>query len=767
MRNKFGFGIRLTFAVLLCLALSSVCTAITSKITRHVSSSDLLKGQTKNVVIDSRGTIKLGRAADELIGDFDDFGDVWSINSVVNINGTVYFGTSPNGGIYKYELNKLTRIYPPQDNMPQLETGDDEDYVEMFEAEEHLSNEHIFAMTKDASGRLLAGISGKTCRLCRFENDGMEIIFETDDVKYIFAIAVDKSGNIFLGTGPEGKVFKLNPNGRNAQVIYDSPDKNILSLAVEQDGCIYAGSDTRGLVYKIDPRTRKTTVLYDSDQPEITSLLIASDMESGVSYNVCTGLYAAATSAKIVQAQTQFAASVYDGSSSGRPEAETENGSSIDQSEGSRNLQIANTEKPTENKPPQGPPQPVKRAKTAKASYIYNISKDGFVREVFGEAAIFFCLATQNGKLLVGTGNSGQLYSIDPALEEQAVIFEDKQASQITAMAVSGQDVFLGTANPAKLIKLTSGFASEGVYISDLIDAGQPSKWGKLQLEADIPRGCEVLMACRSGNVEDVNDPTFSDWSGLVEITEPVQLNCPLGRFCQYKLVLRSENGDKTPQIREIAVANTVPNLAPKVEAVTVAPISGPGKEGFLKISYKASDDNEDELIYRIDFRKIGRTNWIELKDQVDGSSFDWDGKTVEDGRYEIRVTASDEKNNTTATKLTGSRISQPVVVDNTGPAVMKMAVTPAFEGDERYQILKIEVWDELSAIGKLEYTIDSNTDWVASIPDDMVYDTTSENFTIQIEVNDKLSEGDHVLTIRVKDAVGNTTYKTLDFNID
>ena len=71
----------------------------------------------------------------------------------------------------------------------------------------------------------------------------------------------------------EGKVFRLNSLGLNAQVIYDSPDKNILSLAVGQDDCIYAGSDSRGLVYKIDPRTKKTTVLYDSDQPEITSLL--------------------------------------------------------------------------------------------------------------------------------------------------------------------------------------------------------------------------------------------------------------------------------------------------------------------------------------------------------------------------------------------------------------------------------------------------------------------------------------------------------------
>ena len=67
------------------------------------------------------------------------------------------------------------------------------------------------------------------------------------------------------------------------------------------------------------------------------------------------------------------------------------------------------------------------------------------------------------------------------------------------------------TANPAKLVTLGSGFASEGTYTSDLIDAGQPATWGKLQLEASIPQGCKVLLAVRSGNVKDVNDPTFSE----------------------------------------------------------------------------------------------------------------------------------------------------------------------------------------------------------------------------------------------------------------
>jgi hypothetical protein len=769
MREKFHVNCRSTFTALLCLVLSSACLAVNSKVIRHASSSDLLKGQTEEVVISSRGTIQLGRSAETLLEEekFEDLGGVWSINSIVVSGGTVYFGTSPNGGIYKYSLNKLTKIYPVEEAQSRAEkkTSDaSEPNGTKVEAEEHLSNEHIFAMATDVSGRLLAGISGEKCRLCRFEADKMETIYEPNDAKYIFAITVDYSGNIYLGTGPEGKVYGLNSLGKKAHLVYDSPDKNILSLVSGGDGYIYAGSDSRGLVYKIDPRTKKATVLYDSDQPEITALLFTEAWGED-------GLYAAATSAQIVQAQTQFAAQQ---PSDGRPEAEEENDKSSRLNNGGRKLKIANTQKPSDNKSGQRPPPARKPAKPDKASQIYNVTKDGFVNEIFSEAVVFFCLVEEAGKgtpqggipkLLAGTGNSAQLFSIDPVAEQEAVIYEDEQASQVTAIAVAGNDVYLGTANPAKLVKLGSGFAPEGTYTSDLVDAGQPAKWGKLQLEADIPQGCKVQVASRSGNVKDVNDPTFSDWTEAVEIAGPIQLDCPLGRFCQYKLVLQSEDGGKSPLIREIAIASTVPNLAPKVESVTVERVAKPGKEGVFQISYRTKDDNDDKLIYKIDFRKLTRTNWIELKDELEATSFEWDAKTVEDGRYEVRVTASDERSNTTSTKLTGSRISDPVVVDNTGP-VVKNITTSAPTGNGQYRIFEIEVQDELSAIGKLEYTIDSNSDWIGTVPDDLVYDTTDEKFTIKIDAKKDLPQGDHVLTIKVSDAVDNTTYKTFEVNV-
>jgi len=769
----------LLFCLVLPLGLlteSSSCFAVSSKVTRHASSSDLLKGRSEKVVIGSRGTIQLGRAAEPLIKEFHPqdalrrgFDDVWSINSIIVSGGTVYFGTSPNGGIYKYSLNKLTKIYPLDADrvQPEKKQGDAEKSDgEEVEDEEYLSNEHIFAMATDVSGRLLAGISGKECRLCRLEGGKMEILFEPgpDEAKYIFAIALDEAGNIYLGTGPEGKIYKLNSLGKKPQVIYDSRDKNILSLAVGRADYIYAGSDSRGLVYKINPRNNKVTVLYDSEQPEITALLPVEDSESEMS------LYVAATSAKIVQTQTQFAASTFRGASPGRPETDSkseestpQDGQAHGENKGDIKLEIANTQVPSEAKPAAAPPPVRKGTKPTQASHIYKITQDGFVTDVFGEAAVFFCLAEKDGNLLVGTGNNANLFSIDIANEQQAVIYEDEQAAQITAIALAGSSVYLGTANPAKLITLGSGFASEGTYTSDLIDAGQPATWGKLQLEANIPQGCKVLVSVRSGNVQDVNDPTFSEWTEPVEITEPVQLKCPLGRFCQYKLILRSQYGTDSPLIREIAVACTVPNLAPRVESVTVSRVKGAGKQGVFKIGYVTKDDNNDKLVYKIDFRKLGRTSWIELKDDLEATSFEWDGKTVEDGRYEIRITASDEKSNTTLTKLTGSRVSEPVVVDNAGPVVKSMKLTSPLKDNGKYRVLGIEVADELSAIDKLEYTIDSNARWVGTVPDDLVYDTMDENFTIRIDAEEDLPKGDHVITIRVSDAVDNTTYKTLE----
>lgn len=751
-RDRCGLGAALVAVALL----ASSALAVTSKVTRQASSKELLAGKADGVIVTSRGTIQLGRAAKVLACDFD---GVWSVNCVVVSGGTIFLGTSPNGYVYKYSLDKLTRIYPTEQEAavekakPAVKepVADANGAGEVVESDAQSVNQHIFAMAVDVAGRLLVGISGDKCRLCRYEAGKMETIFEPNDAAYIFDIEADNVGNIYLGTGPAGKVYALDPSGKVAQLVYDSPDKNILAVAAGKDGSIYAGSDTRGLIYKINPRNKTATVVYDSEEPEISALFLATGApgESDV-------LYATATAANVVETEQRFAAQQ---GSSGRPEGKGGDGKSA-VSDGVVTLKIANSSAAAAGKP-QSQPRPAAKPpqKPGTSSYVYGVDKQGYVNEVFNEPAVFLCLAGQDGKILVGSGNDAQLFMVDPDAERQAVIYEDEKAAQISAVTVSDQDIYVGTANPARLVLLSSGYATEGAYESDLIDAGQPAKWGKLQIDADIPQGSKVLVASRSGNVKDVNDPTFSEWTELAEITEPIQLRCPVGRFCQYKLVLETKDGQKTPLIREIAVASTVPNLSPKVETVDATRLVTPGKEGVFKIGYKARDENEDKLVYRLDFRRIGRMTWIEMKDEIEADNYEWDSKTVEDGRYEVRVTADDSRSNTVATKLIGSRISDTIVVDNTGPTIRKYAI----EKNGKAATLKLQVTDELSVINSMEYTVDSNAEWKGAVPDDSVFDTTDESFTIATE---ELEPGEHILALKMRDDVDNVTYKTFELSV-
>ena len=95
------------------------------------------------------------------------------------------------------------------------------------------------------------------------------------------------------------------------------------------------------------------------------------------------------------------------------------------------------------------------------------------------------------------------------------------------------------------------------------------------------------------------------------------------------------------------------------------------------------------------------------------------------------------------------------------------MTITSTSEEGRQYKIFSVKASDELSAISKLEYTIDSNSEWLSTVPDDLVYDTTNEAFTIRIDMKEDLPKGEHILAIKAADAVGNTTYKTYDVTTD
>ena len=87
--------------------------------------------------------------------------------------------------------------------------------------------------------------------------------------------------------------------------------------------------------------------------------------------------------------------------------------------------------------------------------------------------------------------------------------------------------------------------------------------------------------------------------------------------------------------------ADTAPN-APNAPANQHANEPPPDAR-YRTITWEASDPNDDELMYSLYFRNGSKSEWILLKDKLKEATFDWDTRSVADGRYEVKVVASDE----------------------------------------------------------------------------------------------------------------------------
>src|SRR6185295_17022411 len=78
-----------------------------------------------------------------------------------------------------------------------------------------------------------------------------DMVFDTQQTLIASAVA-DSKGNVYLGTGHDGKIYKVDPSGKGAQVA-DLNELDIFALAVDSKDVLYAGASPNGKVYKIEP----------------------------------------------------------------------------------------------------------------------------------------------------------------------------------------------------------------------------------------------------------------------------------------------------------------------------------------------------------------------------------------------------------------------------------------------------------------------------------------------------------------------------------
>ncbi len=74
--------------------------------------------------------------------------------------------------------------------------------------------------------------------------------FKTDQA-FIWSSVVDAAGNVYLGTGGDGKVFKVDVAGKGT-LLADLAEMNVSAMAVGKSGEIFAATSPDGKVYRLD-----------------------------------------------------------------------------------------------------------------------------------------------------------------------------------------------------------------------------------------------------------------------------------------------------------------------------------------------------------------------------------------------------------------------------------------------------------------------------------------------------------------------------------
>ena len=77
-----------------------------------------------------------------------------------------------------------------------------------------------------------------------------ELVFETS-APFLWSMIAESDGSLFVGTGNEGKVFRIDPQGKGS-LFFDSTELEAHALAPAPNGGIYVGTSPDGRIYKVD-----------------------------------------------------------------------------------------------------------------------------------------------------------------------------------------------------------------------------------------------------------------------------------------------------------------------------------------------------------------------------------------------------------------------------------------------------------------------------------------------------------------------------------
>jgi hypothetical protein len=654
---------------------------------------ELSGGDLKGVSVSSDGGVRAGWT----LGSVPLTDATASFSSLVLADGSVLVGTSPGGKVFKIQGDRAALF---------ADTG-------------ALA---VTSMVEGPGGVVYAATmpDGKIFKLRQGKADPWVTLPETS---HVWAIAFDKARTaLYAATGPEGKVFRVDMAGTSS-VHFRSDEPHIVSLAVADNGDVYAGSSGKGLLYKITGPGR-ATVVYDFPGEEVKRIAFGKRGE----------VFAIANDY-------------------GEPPEAPKRSSS--------------------NRPATPVSTTSARPKPGKGT-LYRFDATGKPERMMHHDEFHYTALAMDaaGLPFVGTGAEGRVYTVDDA--HVVTLVADTDERQVGAIAFGKGGAHVATSDPPTFRRVVAQGGPEAVWTSKVLDAGLRAKFGQLTWRATGA----LEVSTRTGNTG-APDATWSAWAdvggsnaaGTGASNAAGSVTSPPARFVQTRA-----RWSKDPKaiLTEVMLPFVTENVRPIVLTVDASPkgtkepskdaipMSGsepPKHESVLKVTWKVENPDNDALRYRVNFRREGaaaNAPWRDVLREgevLTKSEYEWETLALPEGKYRLRVEASDEPANPPSDVQRHTLESQPVLVDNTPPVITQMALAG--------RRLKARVVDGLGPIARVEITIDGKLDWRPLAAADGVLDSADE--AIDADVSALVPAGSHIVALRVFDAAGNSVVREIE----
>jgi sugar lactone lactonase YvrE len=801
--NPVATAALMVLAATAALTFPSATYAVHPQVWSHQAEADYTDGDFNNVIVNNFGELTLGRELKRITTP----ADIEFVNSFTQTKaGDVYFVTSTNGKVYKIAGGRAVEYFAPPDDHPNLLSiaADAQGDILVGACGE---TAQLLRISADAAGKVTSKVifedpkvayiwairpaadgaiyiaTGPHGQVWKVTDGRPAIVLETK-AKNVMTLVNDAGGNLIAGTDGTGLVIRIDQKTSKPYVLLDAGAVDITALTTDEAGNIYAAAGQPAEPQppnvaeepaapakpgKVEPEIPDTAPAPEpvddgTDQPN-------PKPEKHNKKNVPPAKKPAASSSGItlpgngILADNSAQTTIKD--LLARIKASQSKGPKVP-----KHIPRPDTDKGTE---PKGRAAPSEESEPDQGNVVYKIAPDGTTTVLMHRQEMVLSLMYHDGEVLIGTGDEGKLYSSKPTSETEALIARVRDENIMAIFQTNDGTIYVGTSNNGEVFTLSPHQAAHGTYVSKVLNAGNAATWGTAALTASLADGAKATIATRTGNVEDIatQGQFWNDWSAEIPANAPTTITSPSARYLQYRVTLEADPQGATPTVAQTRIAYQVQNLPPVLKNLSVDATGGSGSgdaggdenaQGIkpdqpahtVHIYWDASDPNHDELTYRVLYRQVGTTLWVQLTKDLKEPAFDWNTREVPDGKYQLKVIASDAADNTAEDAKAVARVTQIITINNTPPVISDLKAEAIAGGAVK---ITGHADDTVSSIVEVRYKVDGYPDWHPAVASDKIFDSPSEGFSAETR---ELAAGEHRVTVKATDAQGNVSYKAV-----